>query len=400
MFNFLYNINFKKVIIIFIVGLVSRIAVNYVYDINVFKDYTDIISFIYCGGFAYFVATINDLFMCKVGLSSEDIVRPSLEDFKSNVLFLDKHSDKNHSSSNSNSKRGYFTRRHTGSKNSNPNKEYYTHVKGRQPTGVVNDKVIDQSKAQHNTYDWPHPLSKNQPIKWIDSKTGQIHYYNVDTSIYKDVNTWNRYYGQPLNRVDNILIPVNTLYSPTMLNSPYNPSSYYPNNGTTYASNLHASQTPMESRADIPYTPYSTRTSYEERCAQYNHNIATYNNPGSGNSKLVTPPTPKMSKLNTPSTMSGLFPNQSSNNSSGYVNNDRNTRYSKYTNNTNHSTIGSDNGDVNTMDLRKRMIMMRVQEGINNLESTNKVDPNYSGSSKSSSSRSWKDKLFSPRRRK
>jgi hypothetical protein len=51
-----------KIFIIFIVGFVIRITVNYAYNINVFIDYTNIISIIYYYFMASFVVVINEIF--------------------------------------------------------------------------------------------------------------------------------------------------------------------------------------------------------------------------------------------------------------------------------------------------------------------------------------------------
>jgi len=50
-----------KIFIIFIVGFIIRIIVNYVYNINVFIDYTNMISIIYYYFMALFVVTINEV---------------------------------------------------------------------------------------------------------------------------------------------------------------------------------------------------------------------------------------------------------------------------------------------------------------------------------------------------
>ena len=54
--------NFLKVSIIFLLGLFSRYLVNHVWDVNVFVDYTNIISVFYYFIFSIFVVLINDLF--------------------------------------------------------------------------------------------------------------------------------------------------------------------------------------------------------------------------------------------------------------------------------------------------------------------------------------------------
>nr|QWS06181.1 hypothetical protein [Clonostachys rogersoniana] len=55
-------VNLSKVIIIFIVGIISRYLVNTYFDINVFKDYLTLISLIYYSIFACFIAFIHELF--------------------------------------------------------------------------------------------------------------------------------------------------------------------------------------------------------------------------------------------------------------------------------------------------------------------------------------------------
>jgi hypothetical protein len=62
--KFLKIFNKKSIInifIIFIVGFVIRITVNYAYNINVFIDYTNIISIIYYYFMALFVVVINEI---------------------------------------------------------------------------------------------------------------------------------------------------------------------------------------------------------------------------------------------------------------------------------------------------------------------------------------------------
>jgi hypothetical protein len=57
----LINSTVRKVLIIFVVGFISRVLVNYFYDINVFKDYTNSISLMYYGIMAFFVGFVGDL---------------------------------------------------------------------------------------------------------------------------------------------------------------------------------------------------------------------------------------------------------------------------------------------------------------------------------------------------
>jgi DMSO reductase anchor subunit len=57
----LSSVAFRRILVIFFVGLVSRCVVNYVYDINVFKDYTNSLSLIYYAFMALFTGVIYEL---------------------------------------------------------------------------------------------------------------------------------------------------------------------------------------------------------------------------------------------------------------------------------------------------------------------------------------------------
>jgi hypothetical protein len=55
------KLNFTKVIVIFSVGFISRCLVNYLFGLNVFLDYTNIISCLYYVGFSIFIVLVHDL---------------------------------------------------------------------------------------------------------------------------------------------------------------------------------------------------------------------------------------------------------------------------------------------------------------------------------------------------
>jgi hypothetical protein len=55
-------LNLSKVLVIFVVGLVSRVLVNNFWDVNVFVDYFNSISLEYYGFMAIFVLLVNELF--------------------------------------------------------------------------------------------------------------------------------------------------------------------------------------------------------------------------------------------------------------------------------------------------------------------------------------------------
>lgn len=61
--KYVFNrLNFSKVLVIFVVGFVTRVLINYVYDINVFVDYLNTISLTYYGMMSIFIVLVNELF--------------------------------------------------------------------------------------------------------------------------------------------------------------------------------------------------------------------------------------------------------------------------------------------------------------------------------------------------
>ena len=71
--NIIYNISsflkrninrltLSKVLVIFVVGLVSRVLVNNFWDVNVFVDYLNSISLVYYGMMSIFIVLVNELF--------------------------------------------------------------------------------------------------------------------------------------------------------------------------------------------------------------------------------------------------------------------------------------------------------------------------------------------------
>ena len=55
----------RNIFIIFLIGLVVRFLINYIWDVNVFKEYASYISLTYYSGMAIFSVFINDLLSLK-----------------------------------------------------------------------------------------------------------------------------------------------------------------------------------------------------------------------------------------------------------------------------------------------------------------------------------------------
>src|SRR5271155_1338403 len=54
--------NLSKVIILFTIGLISRILIGFFYDVNVFREYYESISLIYYSVMAIFIVILSELF--------------------------------------------------------------------------------------------------------------------------------------------------------------------------------------------------------------------------------------------------------------------------------------------------------------------------------------------------
>lgn len=76
--RFFNKVNLSKVFIIFTFGLVTRVLVNYFYDVNVFTDYTTYISLSYYTGMAFFISFINDLPKINWNVLNISVVRRAI----------------------------------------------------------------------------------------------------------------------------------------------------------------------------------------------------------------------------------------------------------------------------------------------------------------------------------
>lgn len=75
------SVVFRKILIIFTVGLVSRSVVNTFFDVNVFKDYTMLISLIYYVSMACFTGFLGELSHISFNVFDIGFVRNSIESF-------------------------------------------------------------------------------------------------------------------------------------------------------------------------------------------------------------------------------------------------------------------------------------------------------------------------------
>ena len=86
--NILSSVIFKRILIIFVVGLVSRSVVNLVFDINVFKEYTEVISLIYYGFMACFTGFVYELPQISFNVFNFDLVRSAIRSVFKETSFL------------------------------------------------------------------------------------------------------------------------------------------------------------------------------------------------------------------------------------------------------------------------------------------------------------------------
>jgi hypothetical protein len=89
--NIIFNsITFRRIVVIFTVGLISRILVNLAFDINVFKEYTNLISLTYYGLIACFVGYLSDV--PKISFNVFDIkwIANAIKSYYENMFLGDK----------------------------------------------------------------------------------------------------------------------------------------------------------------------------------------------------------------------------------------------------------------------------------------------------------------------
>ena len=85
--EFLRGVVFKRIVIIFVVGLVSRSLVNIVYDINVFKDYTTSISLMYYVFMACFTGFLQEFPNISLNAFKFNIVKSAITTVASDMYY-------------------------------------------------------------------------------------------------------------------------------------------------------------------------------------------------------------------------------------------------------------------------------------------------------------------------
>lgn len=85
--KFLRGIVFKRILVIFIVGLVSRGVINTVFDTNVFKEYTTCISLMYYVFMACFSGFIHELPSISFNVLNFKVVKDAISMFCNSDLF-------------------------------------------------------------------------------------------------------------------------------------------------------------------------------------------------------------------------------------------------------------------------------------------------------------------------
>lgn len=90
--NIFKSVIFRRILVIFVVGLVSRSVVNWGFDINVFKEYTEAISLIYYGFMACFSGFVQGLPQISFNVFKFNLVKSDIRKVVSDIssLFSDK----------------------------------------------------------------------------------------------------------------------------------------------------------------------------------------------------------------------------------------------------------------------------------------------------------------------
>lgn len=78
---------FRRIMVIFLVGFITRCIINYVYDINVFKEYSTIVSLMYYGFMAGFSGFVYVLPKISLSIFDRKLIGDAIKMFFEGSLF-------------------------------------------------------------------------------------------------------------------------------------------------------------------------------------------------------------------------------------------------------------------------------------------------------------------------
>jgi hypothetical protein len=84
--NILKSVTFKRILVIFVVGLVSRLVVNWCFDVNVFKDYSNVTFSIYWGFIVGFLTVIDELPHMSFNVFNYKLIKSGVRIYLDNIL--------------------------------------------------------------------------------------------------------------------------------------------------------------------------------------------------------------------------------------------------------------------------------------------------------------------------
>lgn len=289
--------NITKIIIIFSVGLSTRIFINDYYDINVFNDYFNKISIIYYLFLSSFIVSLNNIidtyniyiipnFSTIISQFKSEYIKPSfIQNLLLNVL------------SNFDNKFKIPANDILSKENITQDNEFKNIINFE----AKNEKLISYEESY-----------KNKSIRRVPKHDSLYDNYSSNSSLKsnKSNTTSTSNYKSNLKEVTTNEIPYN-----------YNTTEISNNNAFIRNSN------------DIIFSPTEVGWSVNSSNELVNNNIITYYDPTVINNGISDS---KNDDYNTPSTMTSLFEqNGQYNNQYDYYNN------SYCTNNTNHGTVST-----------------------------------------------------------
>lgn len=321
-------VNFSKVIVIFSVGIISRLLINDYFDTNVFTEYLTYISITFYSVFSVFIVLINELF----AFFNINLIPSVLIDFF-NLFFV------------------------------KPFIYIYSHTAGK------NLKALHISeRIRPNSYD---SFSSNQQFYSL-----KFH----DNSDSSRINRDYPYNGESSNRTQSYQSPRTQLTQSQLYD--YIENSCRPNqinsnihNSVQNSSNLEdsfytANQDSPESKQHYSNNQFANYNSRYFVVDSLNHNGVTRN---LYTPNLTIPTTPRLSNLTTPSTMTPILDseeyNRVTNTNLSRFRNPSDISIGNYSNSTNHGVVGTNN-EPNYINYpaRRYNVSQNVQRELSNMD--------------------------------
>lgn len=310
------NIVFRRILVIFVIGLVSRILINYVYDVDVFKDFISSTSLIYYVFITCFVSFVKDFNIISFNVFNFKIIRSGVvmvcKNYISNMWDGDKMFVGMEENSDKDCKDKYINNLFY-----NQNTDYSGQDSERKYSRSGRNKNSSHGSKSSNGRSVSGPFSKSAGLKGLysnESSSGSSSVsYNGTSRSVKSAGLKGLYSSESSSGIEE--------RSSRRLESRSSGSSVNSSNVVQFSRNSNGELVITKMPGDKNVTrnnPVSWKNKISSPVSNDSRSIVIGLEPDSDN---VQPRAPRPSNLSTPETMSPLFPSsetRTSSSGSGY----------------------------------------------------------------------------------